>query len=75
MKSENTVQQKKKNESSPKKQLNYSFTKEFINTISVNSGQEEDEKNVILAKSHFGLGALKCKNKYWGSATRSPPQF
>ena len=56
MKSENTVQQKKKNESSPKKQLNYSFTKEFINTISVNSGQEEDEKNVILAKSHFGLG-------------------
>lgn len=36
--------------------MNYSFTKEFINTISVNSGQEEDEKNVILAKSHFGLG-------------------
>ena len=56
MKSENTIQQKKKNELSPKKQLNYSFTKEFINTISVNSGEEEDEKNVILAKSHFGLG-------------------
>ena len=48
--------QKKLKESSPKKQLNYSFTKEFINTIGSKIGEEEDEKNVILAKSHFGLG-------------------
>ena len=48
--------QNKPKEISPKKQLNYSFTKEFINTVGSNIGEEEDGKNVILAKSHFGLG-------------------
>ena len=48
--------QKKRKESSPKKQLNYSFTKEFINTIGSNISEDGDEKTVILAKSHFGLG-------------------
>ena len=55
-KSLNIKQQKKRKESSPKKQLNISFTKEFINTISSNANEEEEGKNVILAKSHFGLG-------------------
>ena len=47
---------KKRKEPSPKKQLNNSFTKEFINSISGETGCVEDEKNLILAKSHFGLG-------------------
>ena len=56
----NLNQSKKNKESSPKKQLNYSFTKEFINTISVNEEDEENNQdnnsNSTLAKSHFGLG-------------------
>ena len=50
MKNENnssSINHSKKNkESSPKKQLNYSFTKEFINIISLN--EEDEEGNPSL---------------------------
>ena len=58
--SSNINNNKKNKESSPKKQLNYSFTKEFINIISLNEededGSQADNSNSNLAKSHFGLG-------------------
>ena len=47
---------KKRKEASPKRLLNNSFTKEFINSISIGTGVEEEDKNIVLAKSHFGLG-------------------
>ena len=64
MKNENdssSINNNKKNkESSPKKQLNYSFTKEFINIISLNEededGSQTGNSSSNLAKSHFGLG-------------------
>ena len=60
-------QQKKRKESSPKKQLNYSFTKEFINIIGSKADEGETEKNAILAKSHFGLGDfIKMQEKILG---------
>ena len=47
---------RKSNENSPKKRLNYSFSKEFINTFSVK--EEENEDNPLLAKSHLDLGDI-----------------
>ena len=49
-------QSKKRKDSSPKKQLNASFSKEFINIISVETNTDDEEKNLVLAKSHYGLG-------------------
>ena len=47
---------RKSNENSPKKRLNYSFSKEFINTFSVKEVENED--NPLLAKSHLDLGDI-----------------
>ena len=51
----NINKNKKRKEASPKRLLNNSFTKEFINSISIGTGVEEEDKNIVLAKSHFGL--------------------
>ena len=64
---------KKAYESSPKLQLNYSFTKEFINTFPINDDDDEDEEEnnnkEVLAKSHFGLGDFeKMQEQILGEA-------
>lgn len=63
---------KKAYESSPKLQLNYSFTKEFINTFPINDDDEDEEENnnkEVLAKSHFGLGDFeKMQEQILGEA-------
>ena len=48
-------QYRKNNESSPKKRLNYSFSKEFINTF---SDEDDNVYNSNLAKSHLDLGDI-----------------
>ena len=50
---------KQNNESNTKKQLNYSFSKEFINAILEDDCEEEKDQNTNLAKSHFNLGDIQ----------------
>ena len=49
---------KKNNDSNIKKQLNYSFSKEFINAIIEDECEEENSQSNNLAKSHLNLGDI-----------------